>query len=156
MIAMSVVLFYTYALLWIRLDIQLISNRLTVFLHKCFLQSMVLHNIWIWCKVYTYTSSAFINVWHITLIHPLTRCKKKIQFVVLTILIRWYGELWGKVFLLYRWLRFREEICEEFSSFKVHYFVLSLANSVTYPMVSSVKCFGFTKGNLIICYAFCY
>ena len=29
---------------------------------------MVLHNIWIWCKVYTYTCSAFINVWHITLI----------------------------------------------------------------------------------------
>ena len=55
-----------------------ISNRDLIiqrFLHNCSLQSMVLHNIWIWYRVYTYTCSAFINVWHNTLIHPLTRCK---------------------------------------------------------------------------------
>jgi hypothetical protein len=32
------------------------------------LQSIVLHNICIWYKVYTFTCSAFINVWHNALI----------------------------------------------------------------------------------------
>ena len=35
MIAMSVVLVYTYALLWTRLDLQLSSNRDKRFLHNC-------------------------------------------------------------------------------------------------------------------------
>jgi hypothetical protein len=46
-------------------------NRDLIFqrvLHNCSLQSMVLHNICIWYKVYTFTYSTFINVWHTTLI----------------------------------------------------------------------------------------
>ena len=43
-------------------------------------------------KCTLYLCSAFINVWHNTLIHPLTRCKNFSLFF-LTILIRWYGEL---------------------------------------------------------------